>query len=107
MNFSNPASEKGVLAGLAKHGYDAYIDIADLITSNTFTNKSNSFVFKCFEHILKEEKYQKVDLPTFLSAAHTLGFNNLFDKIDEQKFLRAIFNSPIINCEIVHNVLNL
>lgn len=95
MNNSDVASEKAVLAGLFQYGSDAYVDVADIATSQTFTMESNQLIFKCLEYTLKDKVNVKLDLATFYSSATALNLSHLFEKDDERRHLRAIMNFPI------------
>jgi len=92
-------SERAVLAGLCQYGLDYYLDI-DFITSEDFTDDMNKVLFDCIYRIISENS--KIELSSILSAANTLGVNQIINSKDEISFIRSLFNFPIdrSNCEI-------
>ncbi len=90
--LSDPAAERAVLAGLFAYGAGGYADLADLVKTDTFTIDSNQTLWACLEHLFKEGHAEKVDYPSVMSAAHTLGVSHLFDKPEEQQHLRGVMN---------------
>ena len=90
--LSDPAAERGVLAGIFSYGGDAYIDVADILSSSSFTIDSNQIIWSCFDYILKDNTKGKVDFASILSASIALGMPTFFDKKEEKDHLRAIVN---------------
>lgn len=87
------AAERGVLGGVFAHGEEIYADIADIVTSNTFSLDSNRIIWKIMDSICKEQPGAVLDYPTFMSAARGLGLAATFDKPSERDHLRAVMNS--------------
>lgn len=100
MSNSDVASEKAVLAGLFQYGSDGYVDVADIVSSQTFTLESNQLVFKCLEYTLKDKVDVKIDLASFYASATALGLSHLYEKEDERRHVRAIMNFPIHQANI-------
>lgn len=94
--LSDLAAERAVLASVFAHGANAYDDVCDIVTTNTFTLESNQIIWACMEHVLKEDPNAKLDLPSIMSAAHSLGVKSLIDTDNEAKHLRAVMNMPIL-----------
>lgn len=69
--LNNPASEKGVLAGLIRYGKDAYLDISSLIEEDTFTIDENKVIYKCLIKLF--ETSDNVDLSSIISASQQLS----------------------------------
>ena len=76
--INNSASEKAVLAGLLNHGVDAYIDIDDIISVNTFDFEQNQILYACIEKAL--EGSSSVDLPSLLSVAKDLVLDSIIEE---------------------------
>lgn len=93
--LSNAAAERAVLAGIAQFGNEAYVDIADIISTNTFTFRSNQLYYKCMEALIKENPDRTIDEPSIWTMATTLGYKDLIDKQDERVYLRGLMNLPI------------
>lgn len=93
--LANAAAERAVLGGIVQFGNAAYVDIADIISANTFTFHSNQLYFKCLEGLLKENPDRVIDSPSIWAIAHTLGYEDLIAKEDERNYLRALMNLPI------------
>ncbi len=101
--LSDTAAERAVLSGIFNYGSDAYIEIADIVSVDTFTLEANQVLYKCFQHVLgNESRLQKVDVPLMLSALSTLGLNEFINKSDNQKLLRAISTFPIEQETVLH-----
>jgi replicative DNA helicase len=89
------AVERAVLSGICQYGCDAYIDVCDIISVNTFTFDSNQVYYRCIEHIFKQNSYVKLDAPSIWSAANELGLSHIVSKTDEKQYLGGLFRFPI------------
>ena len=47
MELSDVGAERAVLSGICQYGLDAYIDVSDIITANTFTQQYNQTLYRC------------------------------------------------------------
>lgn len=92
MAAADPAAERAVLAGIFAHGNPAWLDASDLISSSTFTIDSNAVLYRCLAHLVSDHPQVKPDLPSVLSAAHSLGLAAHFSDPGETKHLRAVLN---------------
>lgn len=93
--LSDVAAERAVLAGIYRYHHDGYVDVADLITPNTFTIESNQAWFRCLEHILQQGSDAVPDIPSLYSASKTLGFDEILNNEEERRHLRAITTMPV------------
>lgn len=89
------AVERAVLASVFAHGADAYTDVADLITAKSLTDPTHQTVWACVNHILGENPQARVDYPTLMAAANSLGVGGSFAKPEDLAVVRAIFNLPV------------
>jgi replicative DNA helicase len=87
----NIACERAVLSGLCAFGNDAYADIQDIITGSSFTNESNQIIYKCIIKCL--ETVDKPDIPSILSAASSLGLQEVVAK--DIEFIKTIFTIKV------------
>lgn len=94
-NFEDAAAERAVLAGIAKHNYDAFVDVDDICTPRTFTSETNRIIYESFRKIYEEDAEAVLDAPLVMSAAKQLGYGALFDIPTEIQYLRAVFNMPV------------
>jgi len=101
---SDVAAERAVLAGIFAHGGDVYHDIADIVTSQTFSVPSNAAIWACMEHCLKDAPNGRLDYPTLLSSANSLGLKSLFEKESDQAHLRGIMNMATNLAVVPQNV---
>ena len=95
MILSDPASERAVLSSVFNGGGEQFADIADIVTVRTFTVDSNQFIWRCLESICKDNMGVKVDYPSIISAAKSLGLSEVFEKPEEMTHLRAVMNMPV------------
>lgn len=86
-------SERAVLAGLFNHGFDAYVEINDLITHNSFVHQNNQILYKCIEKILQGGA--TIDLASILSAANQLNFSNVINTEQELEYIRSLMDFPV------------
>jgi len=93
--LSDPPSERAVLAGICHYGADAYYDVADMLSENTFNTEPNGLIYRCLSKILKEDDMAKIDVALIQSTAHELGVSYLLAKKEEIQHLQAIINFPI------------
>lgn len=94
-------SEFAVLSGLFHCGEDAYLDVADFLQADTFTDTTNQALYNCFKYLYEEKNLSTIDAASVISAAEHLGYTSLFDKPEEQRHLRGLFAGSIINLENV------
>lgn len=94
--LSDPSAERAVLAGIYRHGVEAYYDVADILNDMTFTIPSNSLLYSCFKQIIDKDRSNKIDVASILSAAKDLGFPDFYNKNDEMSHLSAICKFPIL-----------
>jgi replicative DNA helicase len=67
--LNDVAAERAVVAGVILYGHETYVDVSDIITNRTFTLNSNEIIYRCVEHIVKDDPNAKPDVPSILSAA--------------------------------------
>jgi replicative DNA helicase len=94
-DFRDPGAERAVLAGICKYGGDAFVDVDDLIDANAFGDDGNWALFSCLEHFYGDGLDKKLDLPSILSTARSLGLGEYFGKPEDMRHLRDIFQFPI------------
>lgn len=84
-------TEKAVLCGLVQNGKEAYIDIKDLLSTSSFTDTTNSFIFTVLAKLF-EENYD-YDLPSFVSTAYSLNLGESIEaKID---YVKSLSKTPV------------
>jgi replicative DNA helicase len=90
----NLGVERVVLAGLCQYGKDAYYDINDIITTDSFSLDANQALYKCVEKALSQ--VDKLDPTSLLAASDSLGLSALLtkNKVDIE-YIRSLFSFPI------------
>lgn len=96
MILSDAAAERAVLAGIIRHGAEAYFDVADIVDSQSFTVESNTVIFSCVKNLLEDDDSRKIDVPSILSAAKEMGFGDWFLNKQEVSHLSAIMRYPVL-----------
>lgn len=96
MILADPAAERAVLAGLCRHGSEAFFDVADIVDANTFTIDSNSIIFSCVRRLFEEDDSRKIDVPSILSSAKEIGLADFFNNKNEISHLNAIMKFPVL-----------
>lgn len=93
-NPSDVSAERGVLSGITRYGKDVYIDLADIITDETFTLDSNKIIFRCLKHLI-EHGISQFDIASILSASKSLGYYDHITSKNEREHLKAILNTIV------------
>jgi replicative DNA helicase len=89
--INDVAAERAVLAGICTYGSDAYLEICDFVKVDSFSVESNQVIFKCLNHILKDNnEVKKIDLPSIWSAAAELKLSRVLEKKEEAQHLNSI-----------------
>lgn len=87
------ASERAVLAGMLRHGADAFIDVDGIIDVGCFVFEENAIVYQCLKHVLENSSVS--DLPSVLSAAQSLNLDSAFrDKVPDN-YIKALTNFDV------------
>jgi replicative DNA helicase len=94
--MSNQIAERVVLSGIAQFGYDVFADVDDIVNQSVaFTDEVHQALYKCFQHIYKENDDIKPDIPTIYSAAKQLGFSDILSTSQERSYVKSLFNYGI------------
>ena len=93
--LSDPTVERIVLAGIYSFGQDCYLDISDLLSVESFTDKTNQALYKCFKHLLEEKGISTLDESSLYSAANDTGSEWIFEKTSECRHVRGILNTDV------------
>ena len=91
--LSDAGAERAVLAGLFSYGIDAYVEINDLLTHNSFAHQNNQVIYKCLEKVLLSDA--AVDLPAILSAASQLSLSDVVGTEQELGYIRDLMAFPV------------
>ena len=91
--INNPSSERAVLSGIFQHGADAFIDVDDIIDTNTFSLEENQIIYTCLKRVLS--KSSSIDLPSILSAAEDLGLHDFFNEKISSDHIKALASFEI------------
>lgn len=93
--LTDPSAERAVLSGLCKYGENAYLDICDLLSANSFTIDSNRLLYTCIQHIYTNDNNAVVDLAYIYSVAQELGFKEVLSSKEEALHIKAILDFPV------------
>ena len=89
----NSASERAVIAGLMKHGSEAFVDVDDVIDTNSFILEENQILYSCLKKVF--ENNSQIDFPSILSAAKDLGLEKAFEDRIPPNHVRAVMNLDV------------
>jgi replicative DNA helicase len=87
--------ERAALACMCQYGADAYFDVGDILSPNTFTVDSNQIIFKCIKSIYDEDAETKLDPVLIYGKAKSLGVGEYFNQKVERDHLKALFSLPV------------
>lgn len=92
--LTDVAAERAVLAGIYKYGEEAYVDVAEFLQISTFSDETNSVIYKVFENLFKQG-VTTLDISSILAGAGELGLGYIFEDKTELEHLNSIFNTQI------------
>ncbi len=95
MILCDTSSERAVLSGIIKYGETAYLDVADIVQSTSFTVDSNQVIFKCLKNICEKETKPTIDIASIYASAQELELSHILNKKEEAQHLKAIFDFPV------------
>lgn len=91
--LKDSASEIALLSSIAQHGKQAYLDVADLVTRQSFSLRTNQNMYTVLSHIYNKNIDAKIDYHLLLASAKDL---NLLEEITENKnYLERILTFPV------------
>lgn len=100
MNLTDIGAERAVLAGLFAYGLEAYVEVSDIISHQTFGHYNNQILYKCIEKVMESEA--EVDLPSVLAAAQQLGFYDSVNTKQELEYINSLMKFPIKKDNVAH-----
>ena len=89
------AAERAVLSVLCQYGSEYYFDINDILSSETFTIDSNIMIYKCIKNLFDTQEVKKIDLPSLLSSAKSLGLDDFINRKEEMQHIKAIMDFSV------------
>lgn len=100
MNLTDIGAERAVLAGLFAYGLEAYVEVSDIISHQTFGHYNNQILYKCIEKVMESEA--EIDLPSVLAAAQQLGFYDSVNTKQELEYINSLMKFPIKKDNVAH-----
>lgn len=98
--LSDMGAERAVLAALFAYGLEAYVEINDFITHNSFAHRNNQIIYKCIEKVLQNEA--DIDIPSILSAAEQLNLSEIVKTKQELEYIRDLMDYPVKKQNVLH-----
>ena len=89
-NLCDNGAERAVLAGLLQYGSEAYVEVHDVLSENSFASTGNQVIYKCLKRVIEAE--QEVDLPAILSAAEGLNLLDVIQTEQELSYIKSLSN---------------
>ncbi len=93
--LSDPASERAILSGIITYGENVYLDIADIISENSFTIDTNSIIYKCIKQVYETSETKTIDIPSIYSAAKQLGCDSILSQKSASEHLKSVIDFPV------------
>tara|TARA_B100002019_G_scaffold102830_1_gene88574 strand:- start:4570 stop:6021 length:1452 start_codon:yes stop_codon:yes gene_type:complete len=98
--LSDLGSERALLASLFSYGLEAYVELSDIVTHNSFAHQNNQVLFKCIEKVLQSDAH--VDLPAVLSAAEQLSLSDSVNTRQELQYIHSLMEFPVSKQNVLH-----
>ena len=92
-HLSDVGAERAVLSALFQFDIDAWVQIAEIVSVESFGDSNNQILFKCIENIIKNDR--KADMPSILSAAKDIGCEEHLGTEQELDYIKSLFDFPI------------
>lgn len=93
--MQNKSAELNVISGLMQFNSEAYHEVADIVTDETFTDESNNIIWKCAGEIFKANENAKLDLSILKLYAAKIGYKGFFDNQDAIDYIKMVKIEPI------------
>ncbi len=94
--MADRASERAVLVGLFQYGEDAFLDVADFLDANSFTDVLNQVVYKCLSYLYEKKEMKHFDQTSLMACADELGYSNFFDKAADVNHIRSLMTGRVL-----------
>ena len=93
--LSDPSAERAVLSIVCRYGETSYLEVADLLTEQSFVIDSNIIIWKCVQKLFSTESNHTIDVASIYSAAKELNLDHILEKKEEVQHLKAILDFPV------------
>jgi replicative DNA helicase len=93
-------AERAVLAGLFSFGVEAYVEINDFLTHESFAHQNNQVIYKCIEKAISNNAV--IDLPAILSAAEQLNLSEVIKTQQELDYIKSLMDFPVKLQNVAH-----
>lgn len=90
--LQDPAAEIAILSAIVQHGKNAYLDVSDVISSDSFSIRTNQKMYAVLSHILATNLEAKIDYHLILSAAKDLDLSS--DITSDKRYIERIISFP-------------
>lgn len=90
MPLADVASERASIASIVQYGSDVWIDCAEILNDDCFSDHVNFCVYSCLKHIFKQNSGAVVDVASIMAAAGDIGLQAELE--GETKYIKALFN---------------
>jgi replicative DNA helicase len=86
----DPAAERGVLAGCFRYGRDVFVEVAPMLSEDSFVDEAHRAIWACVEFVLGRQDLSRIDSSTFSSACRQLNVFELLSRPQEKALVQAI-----------------
>lgn len=84
-------SEKYLISSLmSDEGYKIWVNISDIVQPSSFIADNHSNSFAVIDSAFRTHGEVKIDWPTFIGSAKSLGLDGFFNKKDEKDYLKEV-----------------
>lgn len=94
-DLSDPAAERTIIAGIIQHGADAFYEVDGTLNPNSFSVKENMVVFSAIKKLISEDKVERPDISTILTAIRTID-KDFVSKNNLTDYLTAVCSEKIL-----------
>jgi replicative DNA helicase len=93
--LSDPVAERAAVAG-ACQSRDHYLNVCDVVRTDSFTDPANAALWKCVEHVYEDERPpERIDVATLMSVANQKGLKFLFEKREDTAQVRRVLDMDV------------
>src|SRR5687768_11590137 len=91
--IQNIAAERATLAGVAQYGDKGYIEVYDIIETDSYTTDINQVLWKCFTNLAEQGRI--IDAISLFSSAEELGVEKYLQSKQSADYIQSLFTFPI------------
>jgi replicative DNA helicase len=105
--FEDPSAEAQCIAGVVRHGRDAYVDCEGYFVADDLKDEMHQVIWACAEHIYADGDDRPLDYATVRGAARKLSMEGVVNQTDFKEYFASLKKVPIELESVKHEAARL